>query len=73
MKKTITILLFIAAIFFAYFFLIKLRGLETNPESNKSLSQLDVNDVSKTTLGKKVYSQKAPPLHSSETRHTAKL
>lgn len=65
MKKTITILLFIAAIFFAYFFLIKLRGLETNPESNKSLSQLDVNDVSKTNLGKKVYSQHCAVCHGA--------
>lgn len=65
MKKLITILLFIFATFFAYFFVTQQRDLQASSDSNKSLLLLNVDDVNKVTLGKKVYAQHCAVCHGA--------
>jgi len=68
MKKSITVTLFlafIAIIFFAYFYLKQNPDAQANINSNTNPSLLDVNDMQKVSLGKKVYAQNCAVCHGA--------
>lgn len=68
MKKSISITLFLAFIvvtFIVYFFVKQHPEAQVNADSNTNLSLLDVNDMQKVNLGKKVYAQNCAACHGA--------